>query len=105
MDITSQRFLKFIVCIKLCKEVKAINKKWKNLFEMVIIIISVTTNFIAAFHDGLYLLAAHFHSFQFFLLSFWVEHVENSLGTMSNKMCYPIGKKGNCIEHNKKVHL
>ena len=103
MDITSQRFLKFIVCIKLFKEVKAINKK--KLFEMIIIIISLTTNFIAEFHDGLYLLAAHSHSFQFFLLSFRVEHVENSLGTMSNKMCYPIGKKGNCIEHNKKVHL
>ena len=37
-------------------------QKWKNSFEMIIIIISLTTNFIAAFH-GLYLLAAHSRSF------------------------------------------
>ena len=60
-------------------------KNWKHSFEMRIIIISLATNFIVAFH-GLYLLAAH--SFQFFLLLFRVEHVENSLHTMSNKMCY-----------------
>ena len=49
-------------------------------------IISLTTNFIAAFH-GLYLLAAHSHSPQLFLFSFWTEHVEKSLKTMSNKRC------------------
>ena len=59
---------------------------------MIIIIISLTTNFIAVLH-GLYLLAAQSHSFQFFLFSFRVEHVEKSLWTMSNRMCYPLGKK------------
>ena len=56
---------------------------------MIIIIVSLTTNFIAAFH-GLYLLAAYSHSFQFFLFSFRVEQVEKGLWIMSNKMCYPI---------------
>lgn len=42
-------------------------------------IISLTTNFIAAFH-GLYLLTAHSHSFQLFLFSFW-DYVEKSLKT------------------------
>ena len=60
--------------------------------ENTIIKISLTTKFSAAFH-GLYLLAAYSHSFQFFLFSFRVEHVENSLGTMSNKMRYPLGKQ------------
>ena len=83
-------------------EVNPIMKKWKHSFETIIIIISLTTNFIVAFH-GLYLLAAH--SFQSFLLSFRVEHVENRLQTMLNKMCYPIGKKGYCVEHNMTVHL
>ena len=92
INIKSQRLLKFIEFIKLCQEVKAIMKKWKNSFEMIIIKISLTTNFIAAFH-GLYLLAAHSHSFPFFLFSFQVEHVEKGLRIMSNKMCYPIGKK------------
>ena len=72
---------------------------------MIIIIISVTTNFIAAFH-GLYLLAAHSHSFQLFLFSFWVEHMENGLQTMSKKMCYPKGKNGYYILlHDMTVHL
>jgi len=59
-------------------------KKWKNSFEM--IIISLATNFIAAF-QGVYLLPAPAHSLQLFLFSFWVEHVEKSLKTMSNKRC------------------
>ena len=64
----------------------------ENSLEVIIIIISLTTNFIAAFH-GLYLLAAHSHSFQFFLSSLRVEHVEKSLQTMWNKMCYPFGER------------
>ena len=49
----------------------------KNSFEMIIIIISQTTNFIAAFH-GLYLPAAHSHSFQLFIL-FDVNHIMQGL--------------------------
>ena len=60
--------------------------------EMIIIITSKITNFTAAFH-GLYLLAAHSLSLQFLFFSFWVEHVENVLGTTQNKLCYPGGKK------------
>ena len=43
-----------------------IKKKMEKFFEMIIIIMSLTNNFIAAFH-GLYLLAAHSDSFQLFL--------------------------------------
>jgi len=50
-----------------------LKKMEKNSFEMVIIIISQRTNFIAAFH-GLYLPAAHSHSFQLFIL-FDVYHI------------------------------
>ena len=52
MDITSQRFLKLIGFIKLCLEVKAIKKKEKFIWNdnHKGIIISLTTNFIAAFH-------------------------------------------------------
>ena len=57
-----------------------------------IIIISLENNFFAAIH-GLYLLAAHSLSFQFFFFSFWVKHVEKVLGAMQNKLCYPRGKK------------
>ena len=64
----------------------------KHSFKIIIIIISLTTKFIAVFH-GLYLLAAQSHSFQIFLSLFWVEYVENGLQTMSNKMYYPLGKK------------
>ena len=46
---------------------------------MIIIIISLSNNFVATFH-GLY-------------LPFWVEHAENVLGTIQNKLCYPRGKK------------
>ena len=63
---------------------------------MITIMISLTTNFVTAFH-GLYLLAARPHVFQFFSFPLWVEHVENGLRTMSNKMCHP--KKGYCTEH------
>ena len=45
--------------------------------EIIIIIISQTTNFIAAFH-GLYLPAAHSHSFQLFIL-FDVNHIMQGL--------------------------
>ena len=64
----------------------------------------MTNNFIAAF-PGLYLLAAHSHFFQLLLFSFWVEHVENGLRTMSNKTCYHIGKKGYCKVENMTVQL
>ena len=60
-------------------------------------------SFIAAFHE-MYLLAAHFHSFQFLLSSFWVKHMENGLRTMSNNMYYP-DKKGYCKEQNMTAHL
>ena len=52
---------------------------------MIIIVISMTTNFIAAF-QGLFLQAAHSHSFQLLsVLLFWVENVKNGLRTMPNK--------------------
>ena len=46
---------------------------------MRIVIISPANNFTAEFH-GPY-------------LPFWVKHVENVLGPMENKLCYPRGKK------------
>ena len=81
------------------------SKKWKkNSFEMIIIIIiSLTTNFIAAFH-GLYLLAAHSHSFQF-LLPFVVEHMKKGL-CMDNVKQKTLKKQYyGYIEHNITVHL
>ena len=72
MDITSQRFLKLSDCL----EVKTIKKMEKFIWHdnHKGIIISLTTNFIAAFHR-LYLLVAHVHSPQLILFSFWVENV------------------------------
>ena len=67
------------------KKTNAINKKMeKHAFETMIIITSLTTKFIAAFH-GPYLLAAQSYSFQLFLFSFRADQVEKSLKTMSNK--------------------
>lgn len=54
-----------------------LKKMEKDSFEMIIIIISQRTNFIAAFH-GLYLPAAHSHSFQLFIL-FDVNHIMQGL--------------------------
>ena len=81
MDITN--FSNLLGSSSSFKKSKTLSKrKWKNLFEM-IINCSLTTNCIAAVH-GLYLLAAHSHSFQS-LFSFWMEHVRNGLPTMANK--------------------
>ena len=51
------------------KNTKPLKKMEKHSFKIIIIIISLTTKFIATFH-GLYLLAAYFHSFQLFLSLF-----------------------------------
>ena len=68
---------------------------------MKVIIIPLTNKkFVVAFH-GLYLPAAHSYSFRL-LFSFWVEHMERGLWTMSNKRSY---KNIYYIEHNMTVHL
>ena len=61
---------------KLCLEVKSIKKMEKFISKdnHKGIIISLTTNFIAAFHR-LYLLVAHAHSLQLILFSFWEENI------------------------------
>ena len=87
-----QKMIKSLGLSSSAKKSNAQKKNGKNSFEMMNIVISLTTNFIAAFH-GLYLLAVHYHSFQSFFFWFWVEQVENGLRTMSNKMCYPTEKK------------
>ena len=70
------RSLNFFESIKLYSEAKATKKK---PFKM-IIIIPMTSNFIAAVH-GLHLSGAQSHS-SLFLFSFWMEHVEKGLRTM-----------------------
>ena len=90
MDIINQRVLNFI---GLSGSAETQNNG-KNSFQTILIIIQLTTNFMATFH-GLYLLDVKSHSFRFLfpLFPLWVEHVEKGLRTISNKRRKPIGKK------------
>ena len=78
MGITNQRFANFIGFIKLCLEEKLIQNNGKNSFKIVMIIIPLTSKFVAAFH-GLNQPAAWPLPFQLLFSSFRVQHMENGL--------------------------
>ena len=81
VGIINQRFINLL---GLSSSAQMITSNYeKNSFEMIIIIISLTNNFIAEFH-GLYLPAVKSYSCQF-PFSFWVERMTKGLPTMSNK--------------------
>ena len=94
IDITSQRSLKFIGFLtSFTKKTKQLRKnREKHSFEIIIIVISLSTNFIASFH-GLHLLAAHSYSFQRFLFPFCVQHVEKSLKQCQTRGVNPLLKE------------
>lgn len=98
-ELTNQSFLNVTGFIKFFLEDKAIQSNGKNSFEMMIIIISLKTNNLIATFNGPYLLAAQTNSFQF-ILSYWMENLENGLRTILNKRDSHIGKKGCQIEQD-----